>query len=496
MSMFYHFRVCRSGDAPTVEKKLNFINSDHCRDFQANYLDWTSDSKSKFLVVGDGAQFDKSLVLLSYRLGVAVEDVMYFDAKVAGDPQADQCCKDGNLMGEHPTLEEEPAEVRAVFEGAEWRAANARDYALVAAAASDVGHAFNRGKHRGELQARLARYSVLQSQAHEQCTRREDKFTCYWHDNGCGYPCLDATAGRDAKAQPAATETETETGELKETNEAGTCSGNACNGWAPVAGGPCTANHGKDHPCCGQHDPRKADRKDVRPCPESAPVCVDYVYGKHLGKCAAQEAQAAPAVLPDGGVTPTERSCVSIVPGRVSDLWCQTVCPSAPSNCPAELCTCWNKSEKDLERLRAKLEGVRKDIGAKKEKIHQLRDSDGNETQGHVQKAHDAAGGEMRPRLAAREAEMAARQRAAREKAAREQAARQELERQRQALQALKQAEREKAEAERQAAAETQRQELERQRHELKALRQAARSDSESSDAALTPSERSTSGLR
>ena len=74
MSMFYHFRVCRSGDAPTVEKKLNFINSDHCRDFQANYLDWTSDSKSKFLVVGDGAQFDKSLVLLSYRLGVAVED--------------------------------------------------------------------------------------------------------------------------------------------------------------------------------------------------------------------------------------------------------------------------------------------------------------------------------------------------------------------------------------------------------------------------------------
>ena len=164
--------------------------------------------------------------------------------------------------------------------------------------------------------------------------------------------------------------------------------------------------------------------------------------------------------------------------------------------CPAEFCTCWNKSEKDLERLRAKLEGVRQDIGAKKEEIYQLRDSDGNETQGHVQKAHDAAGGEMRPRQAAREAEMAARQQAAREKAAREQAARQELERQRQALQALKQAEREKAEAEREAAAEIQRQELERQRHELKALRQAARSDSESSDAALTPSERSTSGLR
>ena len=59
-------------------------------------------------------------------------------------------------------------------------------------------------------------------------------------------------------------------------------------GWTPQGGGPCTANHGANKPCCGQDEIDLRDTKDVRPCPEDAPFCVDYVYGKHVGRCTAQ----------------------------------------------------------------------------------------------------------------------------------------------------------------------------------------------------------------
>ena len=68
------------------------------------------------------------------------------------------------------------------------------------------------------------------------------------------------------------------------------CSGPACERWRAAVRGPCTAHYGDEKPCCGQDglDPRHSTDKDVRPCPSRAPVCFDYKYGKHTGRCVVQ----------------------------------------------------------------------------------------------------------------------------------------------------------------------------------------------------------------
>jgi len=64
------------------------------------------------------------------------------------------------------------------------------------------------------------------------------------------------------------------------------CSGTKCHGWTPVADGPCTAHHDEDRPCCGQDKlDIRGKNMDVRPCPEDAPVCLDYIYDRRQGRC-------------------------------------------------------------------------------------------------------------------------------------------------------------------------------------------------------------------
>jgi len=82
------------------------------------------------------------------------------------------------------------------------------------------------------------------------------------------------------------------------------CLGSKCNRWTPTADGPCTAHHGDATPCCGQDELDHRDEKDVRPCPNHAPVCLNYRYNKHVGKCTVRsqltKTQAAKQVRREG----------------------------------------------------------------------------------------------------------------------------------------------------------------------------------------------------
>ena len=56
--------------------------------------------------------------------------------------------------------------------------------------------------------------------------------------------------------------------------------------------GQCTADYNAAKPCCGQdkHDLRAMP--DLRPCPESLPSCVEYVYRQHYGRCTSKTLEA------------------------------------------------------------------------------------------------------------------------------------------------------------------------------------------------------------
>ena len=66
-----------------------------------------------------------------------------------------------------------------------------------------------------------------------------------------------------------------------------------------AAGGPCTAHHGADEPCCGQSSFDTRAIKDVVPCPEAAPFCLNYIYKKRFGVCAEHAPPASPPAAPE-----------------------------------------------------------------------------------------------------------------------------------------------------------------------------------------------------
>ena len=68
-------------------------------------------------------------------------------------------------------------------------------------------------------------------------------------------------------------------------------------------GGPCTAHYGGTAPCCGQDELDLREDKDVQPCPQAAPTCVDYVYHKHMGRCMTV-AEAQPSAPPPSPAPP------------------------------------------------------------------------------------------------------------------------------------------------------------------------------------------------
>lgn len=92
-------------------------------------------------------------------------------------------------------------------------------------------------------------------------------------------------------------------------------------------GTECSADYGKDTPCCGQpHDPGTKVPKQNQ-CPSNLPVCVGYVYDQHYGHCIAA---APPGPVPPPPPTPApaweNADDVEFVYSGVAQGWSEARC--------------------------------------------------------------------------------------------------------------------------------------------------------------------------
>jgi len=209
MAHFYHMEVSVKGREPSTANKIQWLNSTRHTNFMLKYISPTSFSvpdatnatirkmlEDSYDLITQSEQLDESAVLLANMLGVPLDDVLYLDAKVSGsfvDPRAT------GAMTVHPPLSEEPREV-IKFAKNEYRRLNKLDYALFDIVKVGVTKIF---KHHPDLQKHLAEFKVMRSRAVKECVEPQSGWKpdqCFWHDNGCGYQCLDNFASKMQQA--------------------------------------------------------------------------------------------------------------------------------------------------------------------------------------------------------------------------------------------------------------------------------------------------------
>lgn len=133
--------------------------------------------------VGVTERFDESLLLLGKKINVSMADLLYLEAKEAGEVGTDQ--KDFQKQrGEHPPFDQEPADVKEAAEAIR----NGKDAKLLKAANRALDAAID--DYGADFEDDLARYQHMLAKVEKNC--RDHFFdSCLWNDNGCGQDCID-----------------------------------------------------------------------------------------------------------------------------------------------------------------------------------------------------------------------------------------------------------------------------------------------------------------
>jgi len=200
LSYFIHVRSERYGYENTPENRLRALKNDNaCANYQLQYIappgfdveHATPASIAKMLsesydFVGLDSYFDESAVILSDKLGVGLNDVLYQSAKRSDEGMIDPAT--GKPLPRHLSMDEEDPLVRDYVASDEWRQRNAGDYALLELVAKSINDSL---AGSADLRAKLAHFHKMIAKAKEDCANDSRMERCYWHDNGCGYECLD-----------------------------------------------------------------------------------------------------------------------------------------------------------------------------------------------------------------------------------------------------------------------------------------------------------------
>jgi len=228
VSMIFHFRVSRGGNEPTdeyIRGQLRYApGGSGDGGFMARYVStstvpasfwtaeqpqrvqnpaklqrWVREMLSEYDFVGVVERMDESLVALRLLLRLNASDIAYVSAKQHGG--FDDLCR--RIV---PSFVSEST--RTFLASDEWRARQAADYTLYAAANQSLDATIERigrarfdkamAEHRRLLrlvaEAKCAETAVFPCSSTGRRQRRAAAKDCYMNDSGCGYRCLDRVA--------------------------------------------------------------------------------------------------------------------------------------------------------------------------------------------------------------------------------------------------------------------------------------------------------------
>ena len=188
LSQYYYFEITNGHKDPNDQEAMvaylnstsnflfNYIRPAHCDDDTSvlGAIDCVLDA---YDFVGVVELYDQSMVQLADKLNLPLTVVTYLKAKVST---------------EHDDLQYQSEPVKEFFRSQPWLDKNYKDIMLweevmrrVAIAATDY-----------VLDQKLTILRSMLDTARSQCETRKFKGNCYWRDNGCGYPCIDALFGK------------------------------------------------------------------------------------------------------------------------------------------------------------------------------------------------------------------------------------------------------------------------------------------------------------
>lgn len=156
-------------------------------------------------------RMDESLVILSFLMGLEVSDILVVPSKHSGQNwyysrSKNECWP--MVKGKTPAI------VYAYLSSDEWRAANYGDYLLHSLVNQSLDLTIDSiGRERFDasmLEYQRLKKSVLEvcsDRVHYPCSNEGEPQTdlseldCYnkWHDDGCGYPCVDAVIEQEGQ---------------------------------------------------------------------------------------------------------------------------------------------------------------------------------------------------------------------------------------------------------------------------------------------------------
>jgi hypothetical protein len=156
-------------------------------------------------------RYDESLVAMQLLLGLSSADILYLPSKGGGSyiPKKISRLRHGRagscVKSISSSSTPSPSLVEDYLHSPEWLAQNYGDFLLYAAVSKSLDHTITETLGKERFDTALQDFLQLKQEAYEACADqamwpcgphgepqwKASKKSCYYKDEGCGYPCLD-----------------------------------------------------------------------------------------------------------------------------------------------------------------------------------------------------------------------------------------------------------------------------------------------------------------
>jgi len=195
LSQFYHFRVSRGNAEPNLKHMMETGSRTH--NYLTNYYGLRKyRDKIDFLGVTD--RYQESMLIVGYKLGVTMGDLLYTKAKDSSQGVKDVTGKRNAVLAKHVPIHEQPQEIQDYFYGP-FLEHNKEDVEHYNQANKDLDDLIDM-IGREKFEEKVEQYKQHLKNINEECDsfdsdgNMKENIKCYWRDNGCNYDCFDRYA--------------------------------------------------------------------------------------------------------------------------------------------------------------------------------------------------------------------------------------------------------------------------------------------------------------